>query len=106
MLFLYLFGLTIVFQYYAFRKGPLTQHRKLQRSIEVYVMMDQQIAGVEQRMKLLAAESMAETLVQMRERKHDLSLFILDRIEQYNDVYRHPVKRRVLLLPSPPTFKC
>jgi hypothetical protein len=106
MLIVYLFGLAIVFQYFAFRKAPLALYRKLQRSIEVYAIMNQQIAGVEQRMKLLAADSMLETLAQMRERKHNLSLFILERMERYNHVYQHPLKRRVLRLPTPPMFKC
>ena len=106
MLIAYVFGLAIVFQYFVFRKAPLVQYRKLQRSIEVYAIMNQQIAGVEQRMKLLSADSMLETLAHMRQRKHNLSLFILERMQRYNHVYQHPLKRYVLLLPAPPIFKC
>ena len=106
MLIVYVFGLAIIFQYFAFRKAPLALYWKLQRSIEVYRLMNQQITGVEKRMKVLATDSMLETLAHMRERKHSLSLFIMERMERYNHLYRHPLKRHVLLLPAPPRFKC
>ncbi len=106
MLLLYLFGIALLVQYYGLRKRPLSLHGKLKRSIEVYEIMIQQIEGVETRMNQLSAHSMEETLVHMQQRHEDLRLFIRGQSKRYSELYNHPLKRRLLVLPPPPEFKC
>ena len=107
MLFVYLLGvLLLCAQFYALRSGPIALHSKLKRSIEVYEITTQQIEGVEQRMHQLSVQSMEETLLKMKQRKQELSQFIMGLIDQYDAIYQRPIKRRILALPAPPLFRC
>ena len=107
MLFVYLIGLLLLCaQYSALRSGPIALYGKLNRSIEVYEITSQQIEGVEKRMNQLSVQSMDQTLLNMKQRQQDLNQFILELIAQYDAIYQRPIKRRVLMLPAPPMFRC
>ena len=87
------------------RRRPVKALNKIGQSIEVYWALDRQLRGLQQRETGSIGADGSESIDHFERRKHALSLFIQERMSEYEKLYNDRYKRLILRLPPPKTFE-